>query len=87
MDMGPMGGYHFLDLGDVRLGAAVEMKDRPAHWTLYFNVADIDVAVERVRAGGGAIDMGPHDVPTGQRIVLGTDPQGAPFALVGPGKA
>jgi predicted enzyme related to lactoylglutathione lyase len=87
MDMGPMGGYHFLDLGTTRLGAAAEMKDRPAHWNLYFNVADIDVAVERVRAGGGAILIGPHEVPTGDRIVLGTDPQNAHFALVGRGKA
>jgi predicted enzyme related to lactoylglutathione lyase len=84
MDMGPMGGYHFIDLGALRLGAVAEMKDRPAHWTMYFNVPDMDVAVERVLAGGGSIDMGPHQVPTGQRIVLGTDPQKAGFALVAP---
>ena len=75
-----MGGYHFIDLGDLRLGAAAEMRDRPAHWNLYFNVADMDAAIERVRAGGGTIDMGPHDVPSGARIVLGTDPQHAHFA-------
>jgi len=87
MDMGPLGGYHFLDVGATRLGAAAEMKDRPAHWNLYFNVADIDVSVERVRAGGGTILMGPHEVPTGDRIVLAIDPQNAHFALVGRGKA
>ena len=87
MNMGPMGGYHFIDLGETRLGAAAEMKDRAAGWNLYFTVADIDAAVGRVRAGGGTIDMGPHDVPSGDRIVLGADPQGARFALVGPGKA
>lgn len=82
MDMGPMGGYHFLDLGETRLGAMAEMKDRPAQWSLYFTVADIDASVARVREGGGAIEMGPMEVPGGQRIVLGRDPQGAGFALV-----
>jgi hypothetical protein len=27
--------------------------------------------------------MGPHQVPTGEWILIGTDPQGAEFALVG----
>lgn len=84
MDMGPMGGYHFLDLRSVRLGAAAEMRDQPSRWNAYFEVASMDAAVDRVRAGGGAVAMGPQEVPTGQTIVLGTDPQGAPFALVTP---
>ncbi len=87
MDMGAMGGYHFIDLGETRLGAAAQMKDRPAGWTFYFNVANIEAAVERVRAGGGTVEMGPHAVPTGQRIVVGADPQGARFAMVSPGGA
>ncbi len=82
MDMGSMGGYHFLDLGGTRLGAVARVPGRPPRWSLYFKVADIEVAAERVRAGGGSIDMGPHEVPTGERIVLGTDPQGVPFSLV-----
>ncbi|WP_174292655.1 VOC family protein [Sphingomonas bacterium] len=86
MDMGPMGGYHYLDREETRLGAMVEMKGHPAGWRLYINVADIDAAVEAVRAGGGRVDMGPYAVPTGNVIVIGTDPQGAGFALVGPGK-
>ena len=84
MDMGPMGGYHFLDLGDVRLGALAAMKDQPPRWNLYFTVPDIDAAVERVKTAGGAVHMGPHVVPTGEKIVLGADPQGAAFALVSP---
>lgn len=87
MDMGPRGGYHFLDLGDTRLGAMVEMKDAPAAWRLYIRVADIDAAVEAIRANGGSIAMGPHPVPTGDVIMIGTDPQGAEFALVAPGQA
>ena len=84
MDMGPMGGYHFLDLGEVRLGALAAMGDQPPRWNAYFTVPDIEAAVERIKAGGGAVHMGPHTVPTGERILLGADPQGAPFALVAP---
>lgn len=85
MEMGPNGGYHFIDAGETRLGAMVEMKDRPVAWRLYLAVANIDAAVEQVKAGGGRIDMGPHEVPGGDMIVIGTDPQGAAFALVAPG--
>ena len=35
------------------------------------------------KQNGGTIHMGPHQVPTGDWIVIGTDPQGAEFALVG----
>ena len=84
MDMGPMAGYHFLDLGAVRIGALAQMKDEPARWILYFTVPDLDRAGERVSAGGGVVQMGPHTVPTGERILIGADPQGAAFALVSP---
>lgn len=84
MDMGSMGGYHFLDLGDVRLGALAQMKDQPSRWNLYFTVPDLDYAVDRITARGGAVHMGPHTVPTGERIVIGADPQGAALALMSP---
>lgn len=86
MDMGPMGGYHFLDTGETRLGALVTMQGRPAGWRLYIRVADIDAAADRVTTQGGSIHMGPHEVPNGDVILIGTDPQGAPFSLVGLGK-
>ena len=86
MDMGPMGGYHFIDAGPLRLGAAAAMGEQPSRWNPYFSVAAIDAAVERVRAAGGTVTMGPHEVPTGEVIVLGADPQGATFALVAPGR-
>ena len=40
-------------------------------------------ASELVASYGGTVTMPPHQVPTGDWIVLGTDPQGAAFALVG----
>lgn len=83
MDMGPMGGYHFLHLGETRLGALTAQPQQPAMWTFYFAVPSIGAAVERAKAGGGTILMGPMEVPGGQHIIMGTDPQGARFALVG----
>jgi uncharacterized protein len=56
-------------------------------WLYYFNVGDIDAAVERVRAGGGKILEGPVDAPGDKRIARCTDPQGAMFALTGAGRS
>jgi predicted enzyme related to lactoylglutathione lyase len=56
-------------------------------WLFYLNVDDIDAAVARVQEKNGQILMGPHQVPGDQWIILGLDPQGAMFALVGPKKA
>src|ERR1700680_1936452 len=52
-------------------------------WLYYFNVGDIDAAVERVKAGGGKILEGPVEAPGDKRIARCTDPQGAMFALTG----
>jgi len=51
-------------------------------WLFYFNVDGIDAAVERVKAGGGELLMGPMEVPGGSWVLQGTDPQGATFALI-----
>jgi len=52
-------------------------------WLYYFNIGDIDLAVKRVKAGGGRIVNGPLEVPRGRWIVQCLDPQGAIFALAG----
>ncbi len=84
MTMGEMGDYCFVDHAGQRLGAFMTAGPGwPTRWSYYFNVPSIDAAVEKIRNGGGAVTQGPHSVPGGMRIVLGTDPQGAAFALVG----
>jgi hypothetical protein len=55
-------------------------------WLYYFNVEDIDAAVTRIQDKKGQVIMGPHQVPGDLWIVLGNDPKGALFALVGPKK-
>lgn len=50
-------------------------------WLPYIRVHDIPKAIERVHAGGGQVINGPIEVPGGDLIAHGTDPQGAIFAL------
>jgi hypothetical protein len=52
-------------------------------WTHYFRVADIHSAKATVEAAGGTIMLAPMEVPGGDWIIQGSDPQGAFFALVG----
>jgi predicted enzyme related to lactoylglutathione lyase len=81
MPMGDLGDYCFLYLGDLRLGATGQTQGQP-HWLPYFTVASIKVAAAAVAANGGTVTNGPHEVPGGSHIIMGTDPQGAQFALV-----
>jgi predicted enzyme related to lactoylglutathione lyase len=84
MDMGEYGEYRFLDHGGRRLGALCGVgPNSSAGWRYYIRVPSISAAAEAVKAGGGQVTMGPHEVPGGDHIILGTDPQGAEFALVG----
>jgi uncharacterized protein len=85
VDMGPMGTYQLFTIGGVPTGG---MFNSPAaqqarFWLYYFVVGDIDAAARRVTDGGGKIMQGPQQVPGGDWIVQGADPQGAAFALVG----
>jgi predicted enzyme related to lactoylglutathione lyase len=83
MPLGPAAFYRFLFADDVRIGASVEQADLPASWLFYFRVPSIGSAIKAVKAHGGQIAFGPQEVPEGDVIVIGTDPQGARFALVG----
>jgi predicted enzyme related to lactoylglutathione lyase len=86
LDMGAMGKYRIFGADGVPFGG---MMDKPADapasaWAFYVNVDGIDAAVERIKANGGQVQMGPHEVPGGSWIVQARDPQGASFALVSP---
>jgi len=85
MDMGPMGKYQFIDDGGGMIGAIMpKMAQAPfPMWNYYFRVADIDVAAEATRAHGGQVYHGPVQVPGGDWIINGGDPQGVIFGLVG----
>jgi predicted enzyme related to lactoylglutathione lyase len=89
MDMGPMGTYQMFAMepgsrAEATRGGMLNDPQAPnPYWLFYFHVADIDAAVTRVKDNGGAILMGPQQVPGGIWIINGRDPQGAIFALAG----
>jgi predicted enzyme related to lactoylglutathione lyase len=84
MDMGDLGQYRFINHGNVSIGAVTPaMPGAPIGWVYYFRVAEIDAAVAAATAAGGRIVQGPVPVPGDEHVIVGTDPQGATFALVG----
>ena len=85
IDMGPMGTYQLFSTGGQVIGGMFNKPPAiPApFWLYYVNVGDIDAATDRVKAGGGQILNGPMEVPGGDWIIQGMDPQHAMFALVG----
>lgn len=84
MPMGELGEYRFLAHQGTTIGAvsACVPDGGPPGWRYYVRVPSISRAVEAVASGGGSVSMGPHEVPGGDHIIIGQDPQGAEFALV-----
>jgi len=89
MDMGPNGVYQLFATCKEESAVGGMLRCMPQMprpmWLYYVNVASVPAAIERVGAAGGQIIMGPHQVPGGNLIALGLDPQGVLFAMVGPG--
>jgi uncharacterized protein len=96
MDMGELGKYEFLrhnghapegsPQGHGMLGAVMPMVPGGAPvpvWTYYFRVPDIDAAIETIKSKGGKVLQEPIEIPGGDYSMVGMDPQGAAFALVG----
>jgi predicted enzyme related to lactoylglutathione lyase len=85
MDMGEMGKYHMFNRPVGMIGGMMntppEMASVPPNWGIYFRVADLNAAMERIIANGGQILNGPMEVPGGDRILNAMDPQGAAFSL------
>lgn len=84
-EMGPF-PYTEFKLGDRSVAGMLPMPpmipaEVPAHWRVYFSVADTDAAVAFVGEAGGQVFAGPMDIPQGRFAVL-ADPQGASFAVI-----
>lgn len=88
MPMGEMGEYRFINHNGGMIGAVMRnpADGPPPLWHFYFYVPDIDDAAAKVRAGGGTVHAGPHEIPGGDFMIVATDPQGALFGAVGPRK-
>jgi len=84
MSMGPAGVYQLFGRGEQILGGMFNKTEDfpgPCRWVMYFNVEDIDAAVELVRSIAGVVLMDVMEVPGGEFVAHCTDPQGAHFAL------
>ncbi|WP_308315782.1 VOC family protein [Streptomyces sp. ISL-100] len=63
------------------IGAMAAELAVPAAWTVYFSVADADVAAARIRERGGTVGVGPVSFPPRGRAALVADPEGASFGI------
>ena len=56
-----------------------------AYVMVYIDVPDVDAAIDAVTANGGAVQIGPLDIPgQDQRFAWFTDPAGNTLGLIGP---
>lgn len=84
MPMGELGEYRFFAHAGTTIGALCQpMPGGSAKWRYYVRVPSIAKSVEAIKQNGGTVTVGPHEVPGGDQIIIGNDPQGAEFALVG----
>lgn len=65
------------------MGGMFGQDDAPAHWLVYFAVADTEAAVAAARHHGGKVVQEPTDSPFG-RIAGLADPAGAVFMAIQP---
>ena len=84
MPMGELGEYRFFAHQGTMIGAVCKPgSEGSGGWRYYIRVPSISKAIEAVNSSGGKVCIGPHEVPGGDHIIIGSDPQGAEFALVG----
>jgi predicted enzyme related to lactoylglutathione lyase len=77
--------YPLLSVGGNTFGGVLTKLPRVPlpFWLYYFEVADIALAVERVKHGGGQVVQGPMELLGGDWVARCIDPQGAMFSLQG----
>lgn len=85
LDLGSLGVLHPFAWarGGPTVGAMIDIAGRPEvhpHWLFQFPVASLEPAMAAARRGGGIV-LGPSALPTGERIAVCDDPQGAAFAI------
>ncbi len=73
--------YTTLGEGDNALAGIMDDAGEPSGWNVYFEVADVDAALEQVTKLGGAIVEPAMDTPYG-RLARVKDPTGTAFRLV-----
>lgn len=80
-------------VGDKTVGGCLDLttipvpESVPAHWLVYFAVADVDASTDRAKELGGTVNMPPTDIPNMGRFAVLCDPQAAVFAVYSPTKS
>jgi predicted enzyme related to lactoylglutathione lyase len=81
----PMEYTEFSVNGQPSIGMMPKPPHMPAHipsyWMPYFQVANTDASVAKVKELGGSIMVPPQDIPNTGRFAIASDPQGAMFAV------
>ena len=83
-DMGDMGNYRIFGQQVRQYGGMFNIPtgmEMPPNWLCYVRVADINAAVDLIKANGGTAMQGPIEVPGGDLVAQCFDPQGAAFAV------
>ena len=70
--------------GIAKLQADMAAAGVPPHWLGYVAVDDVDAAAAKVTALGGAVQVGPMDIPGIGRFAVIADPTGAAIAVMTP---
>jgi predicted enzyme related to lactoylglutathione lyase len=88
---GEVGTYYLFGKGTTQMGGAFvrgkgTAPSRP-RWLVYLGVAGLTAAVDAVKAAGGKVLNGPHQVPGGNWVAQVLDSHGVPLALHGPKEA
>jgi hypothetical protein len=84
---GPM-DYRMIDTGDglvggvMRLSPEMQAGGAKPRWLFYIGVDDVDATADAIRAKGGAVHMGPFNLPGVGRMASVADPQGNPFYIM-----
>ncbi len=93
MTMGQGGDYTIFLSGGMGVAGTMAMPEHlrergiPAHWSVYFQVTDLDAVVGKAVANGAQVGLPPRDIAMVGRIAFVMDPQGVGFGLTQPESA
>ncbi|MFI5683424.1 VOC family protein [Streptomyces sp. NPDC051636] len=82
------GGYGFFQKDGSTVAALGPLTEEGARsaWTVYFRTDDAQATAGAVEQGGGTVRVAPMDIMDEGRMAQLTDPQGARFAVLQPGR-
>ena len=70
--------------GTMEMPPEVRDMNIPSHWSIYFDVNDVDETYGKALSLGGREALPPTDIETVGRLAFVLDPQGAGFGLITP---